>query len=149
MLLFAATCHSSDHLHHPVGSPKGNLDIVKLLVEKGGAKVEEEALSLAREHDHSEVAEYLLDKVDLYSSLEGDNDAIMEKACREGDLGMVKKMLEEEGCNLDKWKDEEGKFLAFSPIHLAAKNGHLDLIQYFAEQGIQVDLMDTIPEVAE
>ncbi len=84
----------------------GRLDIVKILVEKGGAAVDEEALSLARENNHNDVAEYLLQHVDLYSGLEGD-DEIMEKACREGDLAMVKKLLEEENYSIDKWKDGE------------------------------------------
>ena len=66
---------------------KGNLDIVKLLVGEGGVNADEEALSLAREYDHNEVAEFLLKHVNLYSGLEGDVE-IMEKACREGDVNM-------------------------------------------------------------
>ena len=126
----------------------GRLEIVKILIEEGGATVDEEALSLAREDNHNEVAEYLLKHVDLYSGLEGDTDGIMEKACREGDLAMVKKLLEEEKYDIEKWKAEDGKFLAFSPIHLAVKNGHLDLIQYFAESGVQMDLADVVPDAS-
>ena len=47
--------------------------------------------------------------VDLYSALNGDDDAIMDKACREGDVEMVRKLMEEQNYNVDKWKDEEGK----------------------------------------
>jgi len=124
----------------------GHLDIVKLLVEEGGAKVDEEALGLAREYDHKEVADFLLKHVDLYSGLEGDSDAIMERACREGDVNKVRKLLEED-YDIGKWTDDEGKYLAFSPMYLAVKNGHMELIQLFAEKGMKVDLGAT-PEVA-
>lgn len=123
----------------------GHLDIVKLLLEKGGAKADEEAISLAREHNHNKVVEYLLKHVDLYVDLEGDADAIMEKACREGDVNMVRKMLEEENYDIGKWKDEDGKYLTFSPMHLAVKNGHMDVIQIFAEGGM--DLTEAVTEV--
>lgn len=155
------------------------MDIVKLLVEEGGASVEEEALSLARENDHNEVAEFLLKHVDLYSSLEGDTDAIMEKvcilciyytmhgkkeqsiliprhewftlqACREGDVNMVRKLLEDDNYNYEKWKDEDGKYMAFSPMYLAVKNGHMEVVQLFAEMGVQMDVsnLDTVPEAS-
>jgi len=125
----------------------GNMDVVRLLIEEGEAKADDEALSLAREEGHDEVAEFLLKHVDLYSSLEGDSDAIMEKACREGDINEVRRLLDE-GVNVEKWKDDDGKFLAFSPIYLAVRHGHMDLIQLFAERGVQVDMTDASPDVA-
>lgn len=118
---------------------KGHLDIVKLLLEKGGAKADDEAIQLAREFNHSEVADYLLEHVDLYAGLEGDADAIMEKACREGDLNMVQKLFEEEDYDIEKWKDEDGKYMTFSPMYLAVKYGHISIVQLFAEKGVQVD----------
>jgi ankyrin repeat protein len=133
---------SSNHLnsrHRFSSSTKGNLEIVKILVEEGRANVDDEALSLAREYHHNEVAEYLLEHIDLYSGLEGDSDAIMEKACREGDLNRVQKLLDVENYNIDKWKDVDGKCLALSPLHLAVKNCHVNLIQLFAERGVQVE----------
>lgn len=118
----------------------GHLDIVKLLVEEGKAKVDDEPLSLAREYEHKEIADYLVRLADLYSNLGGDLDAIMDKACREGDGAKVKQLLEEEKYDLSKWKDEEGKYLALSPMYMAVKFGHYDVIQIFADLGIQVDL---------
>lgn len=120
----------------------GSLDIVKILL-KGGASADEEALSLAREHGHTIVAEHLLNNVDLYSGLEGDTDAIMEKACREGDADMVRKLLERESDNIEKWRDEDGIYM-----YLAVKNGHVDVIQLFAERGVQRDSTDAVPEVS-
>lgn len=118
----------------------GHLDIVKLLVEEGKAKVDDEPLSLAREYEHKEIADYLVRLADLYSNLGGDLDAIMDKACREGDGAKVKQLLEEEKYDLSKWKDKEGKYLALSPMYMAVKFGHYDVIQIFADLGIQVDL---------
>ena len=48
----------------------GNLQIVKLLVEKGGAIADEESLSLAREENHSNAVEYLERHVNHYADLE-------------------------------------------------------------------------------
>jgi len=118
----------------------GHLEIVKLLVEDGKAKVEDEPLSLAREYEHKEVVDYLIKLADLYTSFGGDLDAIMDKACREGDGAKVKQLLEEENYDISKWKDEEGKYLALSPMYMAVKFGHYEVIQIFAELGIQVDL---------
>jgi ankyrin repeat protein len=126
----------------------GKLDIVKMLVE-AGAKADEEALSLAREENHNQVAEYLLKQVDLYADLEGDSDAIMEKACREGDSSKVRELLEEGNYNINKWKDDDGKYLAFSPMFLAVKNGHMEVIQLFAEKGMNMEDLDAIPEASE
>ena len=65
---------------------------------------------------------------------------MMDKACREGDVAMVKKLLEEENYSVEKWKDDEGKYLALSPMYMAVKFGHYDVIQVFAEKGIQVEM---------
>ena len=126
---------------------QGHLEIVKILIEKGMATADEEALSLAREDGHNEVAEYLLKHIDLYANLKGDSDGIMEKACREGDIIMVRKLLEEENYDVAKWKDEDGKYLAFSPMYQAYKNGHMDIVQLFAEKGVQVDLDVAAPDM--
>ena len=115
---------------------KGNLDIVKLLIEEGGAAADDEALSLAREHDHADVAEVILRHVDLYSGL-ADETEIMEKACREGDAAKVRELLET--VDIDQWKDGDGKYLAFSPVHLAMTHGHIELINLFAERGMTVE----------
>ena len=117
----------------------GNLEIVKILVEKGGATADEEAISLARDDNHNDVVDYLLDHVDVYANLQGDTDEIMTKACREGDAVMVRKLLEEDNYDVDKWKDDDGKYLAFSPMYLAVKHCNMDVIQIFAEKGVQLD----------
>eukprot|EP00580_Thalassiosira_gravida_P017402 CAMPEP_0201671072 /NCGR_PEP_ID=MMETSP0494-20130426/28528_1 /ASSEMBLY_ACC=CAM_ASM_000839 /TAXON_ID=420259 /ORGANISM="Thalassiosira gravida, Strain GMp14c1" /LENGTH=311 /DNA_ID=CAMNT_0048152311 /DNA_START=99 /DNA_END=1034 /DNA_ORIENTATION=+ len=128
----------------------GNLEIVKLLIEKGKVTTDDECLSLSRDENHNEVVEFLLKHVDMYSNLQNDMDDIMEKACREGDISKVRTLLDEEKVDLDKWRDDDGKFLAFSPIYLAMRHGHMDLIQLFAERGVQVDMTDgAAPEAPE
>ena len=117
----------------------GNIEIVKLLVEEGGVKVDEESLSLAREFHHTNVIEYLLQHIDLYDGMHGDVDSIMEKACYEGDVHMVKKLLEEENYDVDKWKDKDGNFLKCTPLHMAVRKCHVDLIQLFAEKGMHIE----------
>jgi hypothetical protein len=126
----------------------GNLVIVRLLIEKGKATVEEEALSLAREYDHKDVANYLLGKIDFYQHLEGDLDAIMDKACREGDVLKVQQLLDEESYDVTKWQDSEGKYLALSPMYMAVKFGHFNITQIFSEKGFQVELSG-VGDVAE
>ena len=132
--------------HSAPSLSKGDLDIIKTLVKEGEAQVDEEALSLAREHGHQKVAEFLLTHVDLYAGLVDETD-IMDKACREGDIAKVRQLLE--GADIDQWKDEEGRFLACSPVHLAMRHGHMELIQLFAEKGMRVDINDEAPAAAE
>jgi len=75
----------------------GSFPIVKLLIEVGGAQVDEEALSLARENDHDQVATYLQQHVDIYSNIDStDLDTIMDKACRGGDILKVRELLDDE-----------------------------------------------------
>jgi len=147
-ILITLTGGDGDYTALQWASWTGHLEIVKLLIEKGKAKADEEAISLAREDDHNEVADYLLKHVDIYAALEGDADEIMMKACREGDAKKVRQILEEENYDIEKWKDDEGKYLAFSPMYLAVKNGHMEVIQVFAEKGVPIQDLDVVPEVS-
>lgn len=109
----------------------GNFDIVKMLVEDADATVDDEALELSRESDNPKVTEYLLENIDLYSSLDGDADEIMNKACREGDIAMVQRMLNF-GYSLEQ--------CAQGPMFIAMKCGHMDIVALFRESGVQFDL---------
>ena len=108
----------------------GNLDIVKLLVE-ADATLDDEALELSRESNHTQVTEYLLKHIDLYSNLDGDPDAIMNMACREGDIDMVKRMINF-GYSLEQ--------CAQGPMFIAMKCGHMDIVTLFREIGVNIDL---------
>lgn len=100
--------------------------------KEGGAKVEDESLSLARESNHKDVTEYLLQHIDLYSEIRNDPDAVMDRACREGDVNMVRKLIEEEGYDIEK--------CAFGPMYMAVKFGQIDVVQLFREKGVEIDL---------
>lgn len=108
----------------------GNFDIVKLLVE-ADATVDDEALELSRESDNPKVTEYLLEHIDLYSNLDGDADEIMNKACREGDIAMVRRMMNF-GYSLEQCSQ--------GPLFIAMKCGHMDIVTLFREAGVQIDL---------
>jgi ankyrin repeat protein len=109
----------------------GNLKIVKLLVEEADATVDDEALELSRESGNPEVTKYLLENIDLYSNLDGDADAIMSKACREGDIKMVQRML-----NFG-YSPEQ---CAEGPLFIAMKCGHMDIVTLFREVGVEMNL---------
>jgi len=119
----------------------GHLEIAKLLILKYNATADEEGLDLAKESGHDEIVKLMLEHVDLYSGLEGDVDEIMMKACREGDVTTVRKMMDE-GYDYQKFKGEDGKYQQYSPIFMAMKNGHINIIQVFVEAGIEVELQE-------
>ena len=115
----------------------GSLEIVKLLLTVGGAQVDEEAVSLARENDHYDIATYLQEHLDIYSNIDADDlDTIMDKACRNGDTVKVRELLDDENYDLDQWKDGEGKYLALSPMYMAMKFGHYEVVQLFMDRGV-------------
>ena len=123
----------------------GSLEIVKLLIQVGGAAVDEEAVSLARENDHEDIATFLQEHVDIYSNIDStDLDTIMDKACRNGDSTKVRELLDDENYNLDQWKDGEGKYLALSPMYMAVKFGHYDVVQLFMDRGgVMIDEVES------
>jgi ankyrin repeat protein len=112
--------------------------IVTTLIEIGKATVDEESVSLSREYDHHELSSYLSQHVDIYANIdENDIDAIMDKACREGDINKVRQILDDTNniYDLNQWKDTDGKFMALSPMYMAVKFGHYDIMQLFMDRG--------------
>lgn len=112
---------------------------MKILVEEGGLTVNEDAMILAREEGHNEVADYLQKHVDYYAGLEGNADAIMEKACREGDLNKIQHLVEVDKYNIEKWMNEDGLCVALAPMYSAVRNGHVNVIQFFVEKGMTLN----------
>ena len=85
--------------------------------------------------------------MDPYAHLDGDQDEIMMKACREGDAQKVTAMLAD-GYDYNKWKAEDGKYQFFSPMNMAVKRGHIEIVQLFMEEGVHVEIgeMEATPE---
>lgn len=120
---------------------KGQLDILKSLIGRG-ATVDQDALDLAlSENDAMDpVVELIRQNMDPYAALAGDEDEIMMKACREGDADKVTAMISA-GYDYSKWKTEEdGKYQLFSPMNMAVKRGHFDIVQLFMDEGVRLQL---------
>ena len=116
----------------------GQLDLVQSLIGLG-ATPSQDGLDLAREGGHEQVVAFLMQNMDLYKDLEGDEDEIMMKATREGDLDKVKDLMEK-GYDLDKWKDDEsGNYQAYSPMSVAYRTGNMKIMQVFMENGMEVE----------
>lgn len=116
---------------------KGQLDLIKSFVRLG-ASPSQDGLDLAREEGHEDVVAFLMENMDLYKDLDGDEDEIMMKATREGDLNKVKELIEN-GYDFDKWKDESGNYQAYSPISVAYGTGNVKIMQLFMENGMEVE----------
>lgn len=119
----------------------GNEEMVKLCIAMG-ARVDQEALDLAKEYDHKHIVALLMEKVDFYVGLDGDVDEIMIKASREGDVKKVQELIAE-GYDFNKWKDEDGSYQEYSPIYVAMKNGHVEIIREFMQAGVEAELHST------
>ena len=124
---------------------KGHLDILRLLIERG-AKIDQQTLDMAQEdggNTRSEVMELIREHMDPYAELQGDDDEIMMKACREGDVSKVSDMLFK-GYDYSKWKAEDGKYQLFSPMNMAVKRGHIEIVQLFMAEGVRVELTEDV-----
>ena len=132
---------SNDYTPLQWASWNGNEEIVKLFLAKG-ARVDQGALDLAKEYDHKHIISLLIEKVDFYSGLDGDVDEIMIKASREGDVKKVQELIAE-GYDFKKWKDDDGTYREYSPIYVAMKNGHVDIIREFLQAGVEAELHST------
>jgi ankyrin repeat protein len=119
----------------------GNEEMVKLLIDHG-ARVDQGALDLAKEYKHKELVALLLQHINLYEGLNGDVDEIMIKASREGDVRKVQELIAA-GYNFEKWKDEDGTYQEYSPIYVAMKNGHIEVIREFLQAGVEAELHST------
>jgi Ankyrin repeats (3 copies) len=119
----------------------GNKELVNCLIASG-AKVDQDALDLAREYEHKEIVDILSEHIDLYAALGGDIDEMMIKASREGDVKKVQELIAE-GYDFNKWKEEDGSYREYSPIYVAMKNGHVELIREFMAAGVEAELHST------
>jgi ankyrin repeat protein len=131
---------SNDFSPLQLASFNGSLKMVQLLMERG-ATVDEDALDLAKEHGHVEIAALLRQTIDYYVGMD-DIDDIMIKASREGDINKVQELIAN-GYDFDKWKEEDGTYQEYSPIYVAMKNGHIEVIREFLQAGVEAELHST------
>jgi len=132
---------SNDYTPLQWASWNGNLEMVKFFISKN-ARVDQGALDLAKEYQHNDIVKTLIQHIDYYAGLGGDIDEIMIKASREGDLAKVQELISD-GYDFNKWMDEDGSYREYSPIYIAMKNGHVDLIREFMAAGVEAELHST------
>ena len=132
---------SNDYTPLQWASWNGNLEMVQYFISKN-ARVDQGALDLAKEYQHNEIVNTLIEHIDYYAGLGGDIDEIMIKASREGDLAKVQELITD-GYDFNKWMDEDGSYREYSPIYIAMKNGHVDLIREFMAAGVEAELHST------
>lgn len=126
---------------------KGQADILQLLIDHG-ATIDQDTLDMTQEVDDGKASEAVMQLIrahmDPYAALAGDDDEILMKACREGDLSKVTQMLDE-GYDYNKWKvvdDADGmtKYQFFSPMNIAIRRGQMEIVTLFNERlGLHVD----------
>lgn len=133
-------CDENDYTPLQWASWNGQEELVKLLIAKG-ACVDQDALDLAREYGHKHIQTILRQYIDFYTGL-NDIDEIMIKASREGDVEKVKELIRE-GYDFDKWKEADGSYQEYSPIYVAMKNGHVEVIREFMQAGVEAELHST------
>jgi ankyrin repeat protein len=131
---------TNDYSSLQLASFNGNLSMVQLLVERD-AFVDQDALDLAKENGHAEIAAYLRQTIDYYVGMD-DIDDIMMKASREGDINKVQELIAN-GYDFTKWKEEDGTYQEYSPVYVAMKNGHIDVIREFLQAGVEAELHST------
>eukprot|EP01134_Creolimax_fragrantissima_P006789 CFRG6789T1 len=131
----------SRHTALHIASAEGHIDVVSLLLENG-AQVNivdrwgKTPLSNAIENGHKEISIMLMENGAV--SIKRDTDAMeLCKAAAEGKLHKVKAMIEWRGLNPDV-KDYDWR----TPLHVAAGEGRLEIVQYLVSKGANVELKD-------
>lgn len=120
----------------------GSMELTNLLLDEFKARVDEDAIDQAKEHGHGELHDLLRSRMDWYAGME-DLDDVMMKASREGDVPKVQELIAK-GYNMSKWKKEDGEtYEEYSPIFVAMKNGHIEVIREFLEAGVEAELIET------
>ncbi|XP_051164216.1 alpha-latrotoxin-Lhe1a-like [Leptopilina boulardi] len=120
----------------------GNCDLVKFLIDEGAnvhAKGEDNrsVLEVAVIFNHWNIVEFLLKQCDDQITAEDKNGfSIFHYACRNGNLEMIKLLLER-GAKINV-KTKNGK----SVLHNAAKHDDLKLVKFLVEHGADINAKD-------
>jgi len=117
----------------------GHLEVVKFLVEKGGADVESKdseygqtPVSYAAEDGHLEVVKFLVKE----AGADVESKDLIQKtplrwAAENGHVEAVKFLVEEAGADVEAKDSDYGQ----TPLSCAAENGHLEAVKFLVEEG--------------
>jgi ankyrin repeat protein/preprotein translocase subunit SecA len=140
--------HGKTPLH--VAAEKGQLAVVKLLLATKGVtlgaadKNRRTPLYQAVEKEQLAVAEILLVELDQHMGEAITNawqqiDIPLHLAAEEGKLTIVKLLLDNLGQGIDlNTLDQNG----YTPLHIAAKQGYLELVEEFVNRGSDINIQD-------
>lgn len=126
-------------LHH--AARKGNIQLVKLLIENGASINEQNnkgktSLHLACENGDSDLIRFFITSgADIQVRDDHQNTSLMI-ACQSGDLEKVKLLVNNQNVND---KNDEDR----TPLMFASKSGNAELVKILLEKGADIDAKDT------
>lgn len=128
---------------------KGDLKLVKSLVEKGGPNLIKDsyagqALLHATEQEHLDIIKFLVEKgvdvndtcFDSYYQEEEFQNTVLMIAAEKGNLEITKYLIEN-GADVNGTGYEDQ-----TPLHCAATYGKLDIIKFLVEKGADIEFQD-------
>jgi ankyrin repeat protein len=110
---------------------RGHIECAKFLIDKGAVCDNyENAVHNAMSNGHVESVRFLLER-----GVKCDIDELLRTAVKDRQLGCAKLLLEK-GANVNKFSED-----GWAPIHAAAENGYLDLLQLLVEHGADMNAL--------
>jgi len=119
----------------------GHLDVVEYLVEKGAnlSVTNKSGNTPMYEAMSFDIVKYFAEKGANINAVNKNGFTLLHVAAANGNLDVVKYLIEEKGTNIDA-KDKNGN----SPLDLATQNGYLDTVKYLAGKGADISTLNNL-----
>ena len=130
-----------------IAAQRGNLEIVKLLVN-GGSDISVRnndglnATDCAFCNNHQDVQAFLLNST--LEPIDHSLEHIMMRECSYKNIEAVRKLVDAHGEAVVNFRHES--FTYHSPLHVACKNGYLELAQFLKENGANINSRNHISD---